>query len=310
VGRGRIVSLVKDLLRSPRALAFLGVLATDARLPEAVAELRESGPLPRIQDRALLTDPVGLLRILFATVNNWNWWPDTRPMEPALLGLAEVLQPVAAELMAAPAAASWLDGLDRANQIWVHSTGAVPNERMLRSDWSRLHPWASKPTDGFWTSTALPPLPSTWLLVASDHQSLRQGSVWQIPVPVTARIWEIDGPGAWLELCRRYPQDTTSTYGAEWRAWGSDSGELSLRIGTGWQSIGTVSTSTSEVSSPRKACRSRSVMTAAACSKAGDARGRSGCAGRSGNRRDLRIGVKHSRRRAKVELSEGRSQAQ
>jgi hypothetical protein len=220
MGRGRIVSMLEDLLRSPRALAFLAVLASDAWLPEAIAQLQKSETPPRVRDRSLLTDAVRLLRVFFATVYDWNWSPESRPTEPALLRLASVLHTVAEEVAGAPAAATWWDPLSRANQIWVHSPGAIPTKGLLRSDWASLHPWASKPRGGFWTSTALPPLPSTWLLVPSERRSEGQNSVWRLPVPATARIWEIGGPGAWAELCRNYPRDTTSIYAKEWSRWG------------------------------------------------------------------------------------------
>ncbi len=123
------------------------------------------------------------------------------------------------ELIEAPATASRWQPLDRARQIWVHGPGSTPTERSLQSDLMALHPWASKPRGGFWTSTALPPLPSTWLLTGEETLGPRH-AIWRLPLLGAAKVWELDGPRSWVELCRRYPDDTTHTYGEQWRVWG------------------------------------------------------------------------------------------
>lgn len=47
-----------------------------------------------------------------------------------------------------------------------------------------------------------------------------RGAVWRLPVLAATKVWEIDGPRSWIELCRRYPDDTTRTYAEQWRDWG------------------------------------------------------------------------------------------
>jgi hypothetical protein len=210
---------LEDLLRSVRALAFLAVLATDTPLPFALSRLQKETAPSGIRDQTLRTDQVRLLEVLFATVNDWNWWPQNKALAPLLSSLAPRLRGVADELIHAPATASWWHPLDRSQQIWVHGGGSTPTKESLQADLKPLHPWASKPRGGFWTSTALPGLPSMWTLVPQGSPAPR-GAVWRLPVPGTTRVWEIDGPSSWVELCRQYPDDTTQTYGDQWREWG------------------------------------------------------------------------------------------
>ena len=202
-----------------RALAYLAVLATDTSLSFALSRLQNEKAQARIRDRTLLTDQVRLLEVLFATVNDWNWWPQNKALAPVLSSLAPRLRGVAEELMNAPAVASWWQPLDRSQQIWVHGPGSSPTERSLEAHFKPLHPWASKPAGGFWTSTALLPLPSMWVL-NHEHSNVPKRSVWRLPLQESTKVWEIDGTRSWIELCRQYPDDTTQTYRDQWREWG------------------------------------------------------------------------------------------
>lgn len=209
---------MNDLLSSARAIAFLCILATDKPVDYAVAEVRDSpGPF-HIRDPRLKADPVRLLRILYETFGDWNWAPRSTELARELPQLRPQLERLAAELEMAPATASWWQTLDRQHQVWAAARGSVPTETLLGLD-ERTHPWASKPRGGLWTSTALPELPSTWLL-GGESQSVGRRGLWRLPVPAAASVWELSGPSAWIELCRRYPQDSTSTYGKQWRQWG------------------------------------------------------------------------------------------
>lgn len=210
---------MEDLLRSVRALAFLSVLATDAPLHIAVTRLQGETAKPRVRDPALLTHQLRLLQVFFATVGDWNWSPEIDTLAPLLPALAPQLRDVAEELIKAPATASWWKPLDGSQQIWVHSPGSIPTAQSLQADLRPIHPWASKPRGGFWTSMALPPLPSVWLLNVEDPGVPRR-AVWRLPVLGAAKVWEIDRPSSWIELCRRYPNDTTQTYREQWRKWG------------------------------------------------------------------------------------------
>lgn len=210
---------MEDLLRSARALAYLAVLATDAPLPAALARLRDEPANIGVRDRTLLSDQLRLLQVFFATVSDWNWWPEIQVIAPALPALAPKLRAVAEELTQSPATASWWQPLDRAQQIWVHRPGSIPAEHSVHADLTQLHPWASKPRRGFWTSTALPPLASMWVL-SGEESDVSPRAVWRLPLLDATNVWEIDSPRSWIELCERYPDDTTTTYGKQWRKWG------------------------------------------------------------------------------------------
>ncbi|MDQ6885524.1 MAG: hypothetical protein M3077_15015, partial [Candidatus Dormibacteraeota bacterium] len=148
---------MEDLLQSVQALAYLAVLATDAPLPIALTRLQDQ-TASGIRDRTLLTDELRLLQVYVATVGGWNWWPNNEALAPVLAALAPRLRGVAEDLMKAPAAATWWQPLDRSQQIWIHGPDSNPVERSLQAAQRPLHPWASKPRGGFWTSTALPGL--------------------------------------------------------------------------------------------------------------------------------------------------------
>jgi hypothetical protein len=58
-----------------------------------------------------------------------------------------------------------------------------------------------------------------WLLSVEDFVAPRR-SVWRLPVPGVTKVWELDGPRSWTELCDHYPDDTAQTYRDQWRKWG------------------------------------------------------------------------------------------
>ena len=50
----------------------------------------------------------------------------------------------------------WWHGVDRERQVWVGSTVAAPDQRLMVVDLDPLHAEASKPKRAFWTSTVDP----------------------------------------------------------------------------------------------------------------------------------------------------------
>lgn len=206
------------MLRSVRALAYLCTLATDLAPDYAIDRVERTSVAITIGDRLRPADGSVLLRRLYETIHDWPWWPGNRVLGQRLLAIAPRLAGVAGELRAASATASWWQPLDRAHQVWTSATAAAPADGVITIE-RRLHPWASKPWSAFWTSTALAD-GASWLLNPEASTLRSTDSSWQLQVAGDARVWELRGRSHWLELCRRYPQDSTDTYLAQWREWG------------------------------------------------------------------------------------------
>lgn len=56
----------------------------------------------------------------------------------------------------------------------------------------------------------------TALVWQEDSLGLREASIWTVEPTPTPRVWEIDGPEAWVRLVDRYPLDVTNGRRHDW----------------------------------------------------------------------------------------------
>jgi hypothetical protein len=150
----------------------------------------------------------------------------------------------------------WWSGLDRAAQRHVQWTAredppgfggaagmlrraqaeaeAEERERKMGRD---RHKAAGSGMSGAWWSHPFPGAISTTRRLGSLGAVLLAGQedgfgdtdavVWPLAVAGTARIFEVDGPGAWQRLVAAYPRPATATYRHTW-AWTGWDGEWLL----------------------------------------------------------------------------------
>ncbi|RZS82834.1 hypothetical protein EV189_3229 [Motilibacter rhizosphaerae] len=192
-----------------------------------------------------------LLPALDMAVSFARYWQEPDEDDLALHSalLARVLRPVADAVAAAPAADWWSDPLDRADQWHVRwrpddETALRPADgdapRLLaqwrqRADEAEARATRDTPADptapysgSWWSTPALSGLTATTrsvpdgsraplgLLVLEDFLGESTAEVGQVVVSPAARVYEVDGPGDWLELARRYPSDVTASRRHDW----------------------------------------------------------------------------------------------
>ncbi|MGP3987192.1 hypothetical protein [Streptomyces sp. 3N207] len=168
---------------------------------------------------------------------------------------AEELRPVAAALVASPAASWWWDPVDRSDQrqlIWAGNGdggGLAGVEEAVRRDMARERSanekgrrrlprpgerslgatWWSAPdfATGTWTTGPRGGLPALELGHFIDTFAPFEEStatVGSLTVGERARVAEIGRPHDWLDLVSRFPRDVSGTHNGEWRDWGDVDG--------------------------------------------------------------------------------------
>lgn len=207
---------------------------------EDVVSLFKAAPLAKPDERALLLS-------LVAAVDNARYWqePDGEDVLAASPELHQPLMHVAAQIMGSPDAAWWATSTDDAGQWIVNFDNPSEGDAALASTaGGLLERWRAalvkeetvaqreRPSDpsamwgGSWWSTPPAALTQTtrslvgrgpvglWLI--EDTFGWEAATTAEIVVPVDARTYEIDGPGTWVELCRRYPLDVTASRRHDW----------------------------------------------------------------------------------------------
>ena len=189
------------------------------------------------------------------TVSAAMGWQEPRDQDviaadPTLL---PQLEPIAAAICRAPATQWWATGLDldavrytdryddrfpaadprtdgiaaRLAQLRTEEDEGGRRARAERPDdpgaaWSGR--WWSTPTPAALPTTrALPEVGSVNLLWEEDSFGQWDALVWELRPIRSPRIFEIDGPEAWVDLVRRYPLDVTWSRRQDWyRVTGTD----------------------------------------------------------------------------------------
>jgi hypothetical protein len=167
--------------------------------------------------------------------------------------LIELLEPIADAVSRAPATQWWATGLELETLRYTERyDGSFPTPGPeTEGIAARLAQWrsevdeenrrarAERPDDpaaawtGHWWSTPVPAaLPTTRalaetgsvnLLWEEDSLGLWNARIWTIRATGAPRIFEIDGPAAWVDLVRRYPLDVTWSRRQDWyRVTGTD----------------------------------------------------------------------------------------
>ena len=118
---------------------------------------------------------------------------------------------------AAPAAVSEVDTLERWQGAQRHEETLAGLRRPMTVTAAISGSWWSKPP---WVLTqsarALNDRGPVGLQLVEDRFSWTAAAVERLVVPGGARIYEIDGPAAWAQLCTRYPMDVTSSRRHDW----------------------------------------------------------------------------------------------
>lgn len=196
-------------------------------------------------------DPTALLAALDAAVANARYWqePDGMDVLGAAPEVREALRPIAATVVAAPAAAWWTTPIDLTAQWLVEHPDRPwrPTEaaRTVLSRWreealaDEIRAQHDRPADprepisGSWwsippstlarTTRFLDPHGPVGLWLLEDDLGRQEGTTRRAVVPDGPTVFEIDGPLAWRELCERYPLEVTADRRHDWyRATGRD----------------------------------------------------------------------------------------
>lgn len=214
--------------------------------PQPIPSLEEVGGLLGTVPLAE-PDQHTLLLSLVATVDSARYWqePDGDDVLAASPELREPLTRIANHIKGSSHAAWWATSVDDAGQ-WVVTFAEASGEKVatVRTAGETLERWHAaqveeeavaqrdRPAnpDARWSGTwwSRPPAALTqstrslaglgpvglWLV--EDSLGWKAARVAAIEVPSGSRIYEIDGPGAWAELCRRYPMEVTASRRHDW----------------------------------------------------------------------------------------------
>lgn len=130
---------------------------------------------------------------------------------------AQKLSDLAHQILAHPDAAWWFAPMDTDSQIWVSQDRNPPTEQPTEPSW--IHTDLRQDLWAFTTSTQIGGTAS--MLAAVDLQICDVGcgygdgyvgppfAIWRMQPAPDARVFEVDSPHAWHELCVTYPSPKT-----------------------------------------------------------------------------------------------------
>ncbi|WP_167043820.1 hypothetical protein [Salinibacterium sp. ZJ454] len=207
--------------------------------PEDVRQLLETVPLAEPDERALWFS-------LQAAVDSARYWqePDGEDILASVPEVSAPLGRVAATITESPCATQWVESMDRLGQWTVTFDPADGGPSTARTARETLDQWRSRMivdessasrersadpeamVSGPWWS--IPPSALTrttrslrgrgpvglWLV--EDRFGWNAATTEQVHIPDDARIYEIDAPEAWADLCRRYPLEVTASRRHDW----------------------------------------------------------------------------------------------
>jgi hypothetical protein len=147
-----------------------------------------------------------------------NWW--TSPMDTAAQWTVTFDEPTPGSADAKPTS----ETLARWHDAQVREEAAARRDRPAdaRALWSGT--WWSRPPRSLTHSTrAVPGHGPAGLWLVEDKLGWTDATARAIDVPGPPRVYEIDGPESWADLCRRYPLEVTASRKHDWyRATGRD----------------------------------------------------------------------------------------
>lgn len=289
---------MEELLAGPRGRRFLTELAESRLAPQERWSISAwSGPVmdrhsdeeipdelrsvcleqlqqlvAQVDVRALagVREPEELLEPLAASVDSARYWQDVDPVDGVLADprAVEVLRPLAAPVLAAPATAWWHDDVDRGSQQHVEwplgkrtrrpgpapvLTGGQESLRQQREETTareaqerREHPGLVRaPWSGAWwsspglvegvvgTSPVLEPPRSTEVLpvglaLVEDACDDGRAVIRPLRARAGARVLEIHDARAWCDLVEAHLRDVTWSRGHDWQSSTGWSGSWTL----------------------------------------------------------------------------------
>ena len=185
------------LLAAPVGQAFIVIAAATGLAPREIA-----APATSIYLAAQAADDVELYHIEDAREEELCFLRREVPKHSRL----------AREILAYPDTAWWFSPMDTENQIWVSEDRNPPSEQPGEPAW--IHSDIRQDMWAFVTSTYIEDTAS--MLAAVDLQICDVGygygngyagppyAVWGMKAAPEARVFEVDSPHAWHELCMKY----------------------------------------------------------------------------------------------------------
>ncbi|MGN5239333.1 hypothetical protein [Rhodococcus sp. SJ-3] len=210
--------------------------------PEDVARRLATVPLPAVTE-------AGLRSALGAAVDNARYWqePDGEDVLAATAPMQRELRRIADHIGQSRHVDWWSTEVDRDDQWsvgWADTAEATPQEPREQAPLAeRLAAWRvrvveregiaerERPRDpranysGEWWSfpwearcsaRSLDDELPAGVLFVEDSMGWKRAFVRRIAVPTGVEVFEIDGPDAWADLCRRYPLEVTAQKRHDW----------------------------------------------------------------------------------------------
>lgn len=191
------------LIRAPAGCAFLHLIE-QMGIPPLVA-----------------ADPTMSLYFAANAVTDVSVWRQDHMEHRAwLLAEGPRLLPLARAIASHPATAWWWGPLDRENQLWLNDGSPYDWQNVEELPVERVAPqpsvvpnrapsknelYAQKPDWGLRTYTVVDRA-SSILMNGGDMNLVRPPYVcYRLSVSEAARVYEVDGPESWHQLCLRYP---------------------------------------------------------------------------------------------------------
>ena len=197
----RLEEKADAMLHSPLGCGFLLAAAASGLSPAEIAAPRNS---------------LYLCACASVTIDVWQGEPYYSRIRDEIMRQGQQHRELALSVLEQPDAATWFGPLDTESQVWVSQHGQAPDPARFIAPASPLSNWeryAEKPQHGMFTSTL-----TSWtaaILVGIDQRvgdltglSSNHGDpypLWFLKADQSARVFEVDGPQAWHDLCARYP---------------------------------------------------------------------------------------------------------
>lgn len=193
---------VAALLKSPLGCAFLVIADASGLTPKEIAQ----------PDTALSLGA-------FAADEMVVWRADHHEVLKMVLQRGPQHANLARALLREPATEWWFSPVARERQVWVPRDGTPPDPTRIVTPQGPPNNWesyAQKVAGAFYTSTFIQGTSSLFAAIDEGVGDIREGysgppyGFWLLTGDPSARIFEIDGPQSWHELCVCYPTQGTN----------------------------------------------------------------------------------------------------